>query len=136
MPPEGVTPGLRLVLLAVLALALPGCFSIPTGPTPSCGGPVERIRTESLPDGVVGQPYIFHFEHNCSGTYILPGTGWDVSGDLPPGILLGPATDPGRLSGTPTVPGTFSFEITLTLYFLGPTVIETKTFSLVVRPAP
>ena len=137
MPAKGATPGLRLVLLAVLALGLPGCFLIPTGPT-DCGGPVTRIRTESLPDGVVGQPYTFHFEDNCSGTFTLGSTAWEVSGDLPPGIMLGPGFN-GRLSGTPTVPGTFSFEITLSAYFPfvpTPTVIESRTFSLVVHPAP
>ena len=132
---------MRAALLVLPALCLPACFGItlPTGPTPDCGGPVARIRTESLPDGVVGQPYTFHFEHNCSGTDIWVGTAWEVSGDLPPGIMLGPATDPGRLSGTPAVPGTFSFEITLSAYFTfypTPTVIESRTFSLVVRPAP
>ena len=142
--PVGTMAGRVLLPLPVcLALFLPGCFSVtlptPASPTPGCNGTIERIRTESLPDAMVGQPYSFRFEHNCSGTSTFVGTSWEASGSLPPGITLGDPwlTNSDRLSGTPTVPGSFSFVVTLwATSFVDGRVVDSKTFSLVVRAAP
>lgn len=90
---------------------------------------------------MVGQPYSFRLEHNCSPERDL--LEWRVSGNLPPGImlsLLDIQSSGGQLSGTPTLAGRFSFVVTLwsTCCDVGPVTIalESKTFSLVVRPAP
>ena len=61
---------------------------------------------------------------------------WRVSGSLPPGMMMISAFE-GRLSGAPTSPGSYSFVVTLWASgFLDATALESKTFSLVVRPAP
>jgi large repetitive protein len=118
-----------LVSLPVcLALFLPACFpDIP--PLTTCD--VERIRTESLPDGVVGQPYSFRLEHNCPPLSNFFAQ-WRASGSLPPGMRL---SGSGELSGPPTLAGDFSLAVSL-LEFDGGPVLESKTFSLVIRPAP
>jgi hypothetical protein len=120
-----MTPGVSVPVC--LALFLPACFpDIP--PITTCD--IERIRTESLPDGVVGQPYSFDLENNCTlGTN--PFARWRASGSLPPGVML---SEFGKFSGSPTLPGDFSFVVSL-LEFSDP-VVDSRAFSLVVRPAP
>jgi Putative Ig domain len=64
-----------------------------------------NIKTSSLPDGMVNQNYDFLLEGkgDCSDDI------WFVrNGSLPPGLSL--SLD-GRISGTPVVPGNFSFRI-------------------------
>ena len=62
-----------------------------------------EISTTSLPEGTVGIPYDARLETNTS---CRPGSWFITSGDLPPGIS---ASDRGRLTGTPSVAGTFAF---------------------------
>lgn len=72
----------------------------------SCGDDVcfLVIVTSSLPHGVVGQIYIFDLNGDCGDRWLL------VSGSLPPGITL---KSDGRLSGTPTIAGDYSFTVGL-----------------------
>ena len=115
----------RLFSLLVLSLALPACFRLPEL---SCDS--DRIRTETLPDGVVGVPYSFRLERRCEALF----TEWRLSGDLPPGMALSPF---GHLSGTPTAPGAFSFAISLLESgFVNATILDSRPFTLVVRAAP
>ncbi|MFI7587705.1 fibronectin type III domain-containing protein [Spongisporangium articulatum] len=61
--------------------------------------------TGTPPDGAEDQPYDFSF--TATG---YPAAGFTVTGGaLPPGLTLASA---GRLSGTPTAQGDFSFEVT------------------------
>ena len=67
------------------------------------------ITTTTLPDGIVGQTY---------GPVQLEGTGgdpvnyqWSWSGNTPPGLHL---SNDGRITGTPTQEGDYTFAITLT----------------------
>ncbi len=75
-----------------------------------CGECEVNITTDSLPDGMVAQPYDFRLqesEDDCDGE-----SEWKIiGGNLPPGIGL---TDGGRLSGTPTVDGAFNFTVEVT----------------------
>jgi len=76
-------------------------FSIAIAPAQA----VSIITFSPLPDGKVGESYGFAF--TASGGK-LPYT-WDVaSGSLPPGLSL---LSDGRLSGTPTEYGDFSFVV-------------------------
>ena len=123
-----------LALLLLQALLVAGC-GVPFLP-PGCTA--VEIRTASLPDGVVGQPYSFLIEDNCRASgreyMTLASSMWAVSGDLPPGITLGAGT--GRLTGTPTEAGRFSFVASLSMFSFGvETPVESQTFMLVVRPA-
>ena len=87
----------------------------------SCCDP--RIVTEFIPDSCVGQYYILALEGACADDR------WTVtSGDLPPGIGL---SIRGVLSGTPTLPGTFLFTVTLSSEF-HPT---SKGFSMTIHEA-
>jgi len=82
-----------------LLLAMLGFFFLLQG----CCDP--RIVTESVPDGCVGQFYIFALEGACADNR------WVVtSGDLPPGVAL---SNVGVLSGRPTLMGTYLFTVTL-----------------------
>lgn len=125
-----------LLVLPALCQAACGCIANCSPVSPRCR--VENIRTESLPDGVVGQPYSFRLEHNCSPERDLME--WRVSGNLPPGImlsLLDIQSSGGQLSGTPTLAGRFSFDVRLVAPALGGEILlESRTFSLVVRAAP
>jgi len=79
---------------------------IPDGPPP-IGGCI--LNSTPLPDGVVGEPY---------STTLLPdgpasGPQWTVvAGALPDGTTLD--INSGQISGTPTVPGVFTFTVRLT----------------------
>ena len=80
----------RVAAAALLLLLVAGCCDL-------------AILTDSLPDGVVGQPYSFQLEGDCGDRK------WSlVSGTLPPGISL---DQNGRLRGTPTLEGTYVFTI-------------------------
>ncbi len=78
-------------LLALLAVGMQGCCD-------------PRISTGSIPDGCVGDYYIFALQGDCGeNDWIVTG------GDLPPGIEL---SNPGVLSGRPTLEGTYLFTVT------------------------
>ena len=103
------------------ALLLAGC----------CG--VNSIRTETLPDATVGQPYSAEMQDNCDGRSSLDSTNWSLTGSLPPGIRF---SGEGRFSGTPTVAGTY--PLTISVVATGDTfnnIRETRSFTLTVRPA-
>jgi hypothetical protein len=69
---------------------------------------VPVITTPSLPDGTVGASY----SQTLAATN-PPITGWTVtSGTLPTGLTLDAAS--GKLSGTPTAAGTYTFSIKAT----------------------
>ena len=94
---------------------------------------VSSIRTQSLPDGVVGIPYGTTLSHNCSGRSTWNDAFWTATDPLPPGINL---SRDGRLSGTPQVAGPYSFTVELSEepgeYSYGG-VVDTKEFTLLVR---
>jgi hypothetical protein len=69
--------------------------------------PVSISGPATLPDGAAGTPYSATFTAAAGG----PVT-WSVSGTLPPGMTLDPAT--GLYSGTPLVGGTYTFTVTAT----------------------
>ena len=81
--------------LVLIVLTATGC--------PNSISETPRITTEALPDGLVGQDYLVLL----SG---IPGPGvWHLqSGQLPPGLSL---NDYGHISGTPSTPGTFPFQV-------------------------
>ena len=67
-----------------------------------------KIKSDSLPDGTVGEEYSFSLESECGGDE------WFLqSGNLPPGISL---SSDGDLSGTPTLAGIYTFTIGLLDY--------------------
>ncbi len=66
-----------------------------------------QILTEALPDGRAGEPY----SATLSASGRTPFT-WSLSGgSLPPGLSLNAQT--GAITGTPTQPGTFTLEVTV-----------------------
>jgi hypothetical protein len=121
----------RVALGLVAALACLGTSRCTWSSTCS----VNKITTESLPDGTVGQAYSVTLTHNCSGR---EAASWTVQdGELPPGITL---SWDGRLSGTPTATGTFGFRVLLSLTSRGsgamtyPSGSDSRAYTLVVRP--
>ncbi|MCA9548432.1 MAG: putative Ig domain-containing protein, partial [Myxococcales bacterium] len=70
--------------------------------------------SDRLPDGEVGEPYLSDDGEQARLRANPPeGTTWYlVSGILPPGLTLEPAT--GVISGTPTADGTFAFTVLVT----------------------
>ena len=131
-----MTPRLSWAVSAGLFLAMTvvGCGNMGNG-SQACK--IQTIRTASLPDGVVGQPYSLNLEHNCLGDELFYNPHWEVSGDLPPGVTFSTA---GRFSGTPTLSGSFSLVVSLfvepVFSINGPSLVDSRTFSLAVRPAP
>lgn len=82
-----------------------------------------RIGTALIPDGCVGEYYIFALQGECSDNH------WIVtSGDLPPGIEL---SNTGVLSGTPTLEGTYLFTVTFSPDFHP----ASKGFSMTIHEA-
>jgi hypothetical protein len=65
------------------------------------------ITSPPPPDGCVGIPYDFTFVARYA--VIEPNTTWAVLGSLPPGLTL--ETETGRLFGTPSQNGDYTFEI-------------------------
>lgn len=72
-----------------------------TPPTPA----TITITTKTIPTGIAGMPYSTTLASNPSGAT------WRVSGNLPAGLVLASS---GRISGTPTVSGSFTFTVTAT----------------------
>ena len=123
--PESIAmPLLRLPLAVACAVHVAGCWS------------VSSIRTESLPDGTVGQPYSFALEDNCAGQSSSDITSWTLTGFLPEGIRF--SGDGGRFSGTPTSAGAYSLTISLVTSsggYIADTVRETRTYTLTIHQA-
>lgn len=82
-----------------------------------------RIVTGFIPDGCVGEYYIYALEGACADNQ------WVVThGDLPPGIGL---SNNGVLSGTPTLEGMYLFTVTLSPDFHP----ASKGFSMTIHEA-
>jgi hypothetical protein len=71
--------------------------------------PVITLSVTSFPDGIVGQDYPATTVTQSGGA--APTRFSITSGSLPPGLILSEA---GIVSGTPTLHGTFDFQITAT----------------------
>jgi hypothetical protein len=115
----------RIVVLAVLAFAFTAL-------------PASALDLEvdvKPPPGEVGTPYEFQFfgEEGC-----LPYRFSYLNGTLPPGLRI---TVDGKLTGTPTEAGTFSFWVALddnggptNPYCLDPSVQSQGEFTMIVMP--
>ena len=87
--------------------------------------PLVIASASPLPPATAGAPYI----HDFSGTGGVPAYSWSItSGSLPAEFQL--ATT-GRLTGAPTVPGSYTFTVRLTDALA---TTATKTFRLTVAP--
>jgi hypothetical protein len=95
-----------MLRLAVVAAALLGVF---TGSAAAID-----LEPQHFPDLVVGQPYAFEIEaeEGCMMSYKLT----HILGNLPPGITIHHEGQPVRVSleGTPTAPGRYTFDLSLT----------------------
>lgn len=66
------------------------------------------VISGSPPSGQVGVPYSGYFTATCNGTSCSSPT-WSISG-LPPGLIASGS----NVMGTPTAPGTFALNVTVT----------------------
>lgn len=116
---------IRITLLVALSLAL-------TGSTASA---LDLEVDKQPPPGEVGTPYEFEFEgeEGC-----LPYRFSYLNGTLPPGLRI---TEDGRLTGTPTEAGTFTFWVALddnsgpgNPFCLDPSVQSQGEFTMIVLP--
>jgi hypothetical protein len=92
---------------------------------------ILQISTQSLPDGVEGQPY----SQNLTVAGAVLPVGWILalgSGPLPPGLTL---SGGGTISGTPTQPGTFNFLVRVTDSDTPPRS-DVQALSITINPAP
>jgi hypothetical protein len=97
--------------------------------TVSPGVSVAISTPSPLPSAVIGTPYTFQFEHFGGGT----GVEWTVPdpSDLPAGMAL---SLNGRLSGTPTVAGSFSPFVCVDVFTSDTSSAGAcRTFTLVVQ---
>jgi large repetitive protein len=114
------TLGMRFVLALLLAatfatVATPEAFALRFADTPCVETGETRARV--CPAGVVGSPYAIRIngEGGCGPDPNVPGSGLPyqfrlLSGSVPPGLSL---DRDGRVHGTPTQAGTWSFWIEL-----------------------
>ncbi|MBO9524200.1 MAG: putative Ig domain-containing protein [Nocardioidaceae bacterium] len=91
------------------------------------GKNAPEITTASLPVGTVGNAYSADLSSSPQGTWSK------VDGTLPPGLSLNGGN--GRISGTPTQAGDFTFIVKTTV-LLGLGGTNTKRFTIHVDPAP
>lgn len=107
------------VVVGLLVLALP--LGGPLG----CDGCSTSISTSSLPDAIVGEDYFVQLDSDCGGDQ------WFIDeGILPPGIAL---SNGGKLTGTPQLPGIYTFTIGVVDYDDGDYAF--RGFALTVLPA-
>jgi type VI secretion system secreted protein VgrG len=89
------------------ALARNGAVTLDTNTVAVCAGcPVISLSPASLPNGTLGAAYSQAITASGGSS---PYDYSVLSGALPPGLLLNPAT--GELAGTPTQPGSFTFTV-------------------------
>lgn len=103
-------------------------FSITINPASSSGSSFA-ITTTSFPPGAVGQPYqqsITTVNSNTCGQISSLVTFAVSSGGLPNGLSIQAST----ISGTPTVPGTFSFTLTATSMSCGYTATANLSITI------
>lgn len=95
--------------------------------------PGLSIQTQSVPGGTIGQPYSVQFSAlSVTGLHPVQGSPaaatWSIaSGSLPAGVTL---SSDGKLSGTPTAEGSFTFVVRATG---GGGTTDTETETLTVR---
>jgi hypothetical protein len=78
-------------------------LALVTGAVPACSDCDLSVSTQSLPDGDVDMFYFAQLDSHCGGD------DWFIqTGNLPPGIGL---QENGKIQGTPTSPGVFSFTV-------------------------
>jgi large repetitive protein len=111
----------RIVLVIACALALTGVLGCTPGPSPQLSPTTPPDRTlrpalqfspTTLPDAQVGAPYAATI--TVSRTVTPVGGGSITDGALPAGLkfeVVKETANTVRISGTPTVAGTFSFTI-------------------------
>jgi hypothetical protein len=114
-----------LLSVATLAFLTLWAMAVLTG----CGDDCDpRIRTNTLPDGMVGVFYKVKLDSDCSSWY---ESSWFLAdGTLPPGISL---LNDGEISGTPAAAGTFFFTVGLENTYSGDRAF--KGLSLTIKQA-
>jgi hypothetical protein len=106
-------------LLRVAALAL--LIVLPA----ACSNCNLHVKTSALPNGVVGVSYEAGLHSGCGG-----GAWFIQTGSLPPGISL---INNGFISGTPTVPGQYTFTVGVFDFDSGETAFA--GLSILIEPA-
>ena len=101
-------------------------YTLIVNPAPTTCPPIT-IAPTSLPQATVSAPYNVSFTAT-GGT--PPYTFGISAGTLPPGLSLGAG---GTLSGTPTVSGSFPFDIKAAD---AAACVQTASYTLIVNPAP
>lgn len=71
-------------------------------------GPLTISSPANLPSAILNSPY----STTLGATGGTPPYTWSITGNLPAGLTLNPTT--GAIAGTPTAPGTFTFQATVT----------------------
>lgn len=92
-----------------------------------------QISPNNIPDGTVSVPYSVTL---TASRGISPYTWSITAGSLPPGLFFTPAPSPSLtadISGTPTLSGTFTFDVTLTDSD-NPRNSTTDTYKVTVKP--
>ena len=87
----------------------------------------------SLPNGTVGTAYAQTLALTASSTP-APYEWFVISGSLPSGLQLSSSGLTGRISGTPTVPGTFHFTVRAVADNMG-IYMDEKAFSITINPS-
>ena len=99
-----------------------------SGPSPKPTAPPTEplaVASASMPAGEVDAPYAMALKSSGGGA---ASKTWSVNGgQLPPGLELSPD---GRIAGTPTAAGTFSFSVAVH----DGTTSASKTFSVAIAP--
>jgi hypothetical protein len=91
---------------------VPGCFADTAGDWEITYEPLDFVDTEVDP-GCADEEYFYEFEATGGTPIDCDHYDWQVTGGaLPTGLTLDPVT--GIIEGTPTVGGSFSFDVTVT----------------------
>lgn len=125
----------RVLLLALLALALSACGGEDDSGLHGGGGYVGVIGPASLDAMGVGVPYNASVQYTG---YMLPAATlvWSATPSLPPGLMLAASTTSSTvLSGTPTASGSYSFNLVLTQDDGSTTFVRSAHYDLYVHPA-